>query len=241
MSALPDSTYLDPATITRAYGAPAVHVPEAGGMESYTWNLDQAGSLRWFRNAQGRVTVTFSNSNGSWHRDDGPAHYAFDRSGVMREREWMRHGDYYRADGPAAESWDEDGHLQTQSWFTDRQLTARLLYTDGEVTCRQYATNGVIRREERLRDGQLHSEHGPAVSHYDARGHESSCEYWLHGKRASATYDGFVLGPAQTQRTRSALELAGGTPAPGAAAGVSTPHERPSHLAAPQQQQGRTL
>lgn len=232
--------YFDLDALQRAYGAPQ-HVSDFQGEVEHTWNLRADEHLRRFQNSQGHVTVTFSDSSGSWHRDDAPARYTFDRGGVMREREWMRHGDYHRADGPAAESWDEDGHLQTQSWFVDGQLTGRLLYTDGEVTCRQYATDGVVRREERLLDGQLHSEHGPAVTHYDVRGHEFSYEYWVHGKRASATHDGFVLGPAQAQRTRSAQALAGGTPKPSSTTSAATPHERPSHFTTPRQQQGLTL
>lgn len=246
MSRLSDQAFRDPEAISQVYGDPRPDTYSSPGEQQYYWDLHNGGSLSWFKNLQGRLTVTFTDSDHQWHREDGPARLTFYPTGQLEERSYYIHGSPATvAESPSYERFDEDGSLSNQSWYRDGRLSATTsYYRDGQTSHGVLLPDGNWRHERR-ENGLLHSEHGPAVVVTTPDRREVEREFWLRGQRVKGTADDFVIDTSQAQRSRQAFELAGGTPNLTPGSQPSTPSQRPEHMT-PQalsstQQQGRTL
>lgn len=246
MSRLSEQDLRDPATITQVYGTPRPNTYSSPGEQQHYWDLEDGSSLSWYKNVQGRLTVTFTDSDHQWHREDGPARLAFYPSGQLEERSYYTHGSPASVgEIPSYERFNEDGSLNNQSWYRKDQLSETVsYYSNGRTSHGVLLPDGSWRTEHR-QAGLLHSDHGPAVTVTTPDRQEVHREFWLAGERVKGTADGFVIDTRQAQRSRQAFELAGGTPKVSTSSRQPAAPERPAHLASQplvsDQQRGRTL
>lgn len=246
MSRLNDQDFRDPEAISQVYGDPRPDTYSSPGEQQYYWDLEDGGSLSWFTNVQGRLTVTFTDSEHQWHREDGPARLTFYPTGQLEERSYYIHGSPASVSNrPSYERFNEDGSLTNQSWYRDGQLSATTSYHEDGRTSHGVLLPDGNWRHERRENGLLHSEHGPAVIVTTPDRQNVEREFWLRGQLVKGTADDFVIDASQAQRSRQAFELAGGIPNLMAGSQPSTPSQRPAHMTpqtlSPSQKQGRTL
>ena len=95
------------------------------------------------------------NSNGEYHRVDGPAYQSWYENGPKHYESWYLDGKYHRLDGPAVLRWFENGqkHVEywysVQYWYENGQKSIESWYLDGkELSEREIV---VLKRKRKLR------------------------------------------------------------------------------------------
>lgn len=82
-------------------------------------------SKRYWDEAKTKLqTVSYYDTDGYLHRDDGPAVIWYDINGKKEMEKWMKHGMLHRLDGPAWVYYYEDGSLASVDYFiNDKEYT----------------------------------------------------------------------------------------------------------------------
>ena len=97
----------------------------------------------------GETMEIFTNKNGEYHREDGPARIVYYKGGQIKEEAYFLNGEYHRIGAPAIIKYRKDGSICEQSYEQYNMLhredgaAYQTFFIDGQPYTQVYYLNNV--------------------------------------------------------------------------------------------------
>lgn len=113
------------------------------------FNLPNECSKFVVTDVMGGVVETYTNQNGEYHREDGPARIVYYKGGQIKEEAYFLNGEYHRIGAPAMIKYRKDGTICEQSYEQHNMLhredgpAYQTFFADGQLYNQVYYLNNI--------------------------------------------------------------------------------------------------